>query len=109
MTPLRPRDLVQPGNIDLKNRPIVENDDGSYSTVRTMTVGPDEAGVYANVPTVLESEKGKGYIASDDQAYRNFAKTGQHLGKYSNLKAALKAAESLHKDQDKAYRSKRSR
>src|SRR3546814_16998517 len=38
-TPVRAKGQVKPGHIDLKNRPVVKNADGSIRPVRTSSLG----------------------------------------------------------------------
>lgn len=85
------------GNIDLLNRPIVKNDDGSISTVRSMSF-QDKDGKEVLVPTVLN-----GKIVSDSEAINNYYKTGEYLGKFDTIEEANKYAEELHKQQEKIY------
>lgn len=87
------------GNIDLLNRPIVKNDDGSISTVRSMSF-QDKDGKEVLVPTVLN-----GKIVSDSEAINNYYKTGEYLGKFDTIEEANKYAEELHKQQEKIYSS----
>lgn len=63
------------GNIDLYNRPQVKNDDGSISTVRSMSFNDGNNEVL--IPTVSNN----GQILSDNDAIDNYYKTGQYLGK----------------------------
>lgn len=90
------KDEKRSGNIDLENRPKVLNADGSYSTVRTMTIS-DESGAI-NIPTVIN-----GKVVSPKEAIEHYKKTGEHLGKHPDIEAAVKAAEQLHKDQEQLY------
>lgn len=92
-----PVGLLQPGNIDLKARPIVKNADGSISTVRSMSFGEDAGEIL--VPTV--SPDGK--ILSDDDAIKLYHQTGQHLGIFDNPADADAYAQSLHNQQDQMY------
>ena len=85
------------GNIDLYNRPQVKNDDGSISTVRSMSFNDGNNEVL--IPTV--SMDGK--ILSDDDAINNYYKTGQYLGKFDTIDEANKYAQQLHDEQDKYY------
>lgn len=90
-------DLLEPGNIDLFNRPVVKNKDGSISTVRSMSVNIDGAEVL--LPTVSDD----GRIMSAPEAISQYLTTGQHLGKFRTVKAADKYAQQLHLAQEKLY------
>lgn len=85
------------GNIDLNNRPIVQNDDGSISTVRTISF-EDDRGVVL-VPTVSD----EGTILGDDEAIDYWNKKDQHLGVFSNQQDADLYAKRLSSEQDAQY------
>lgn len=89
--------MVIPGNIDLTNRPVVKNEDGSISTVRSMSFEMD--GHHILIPTV--SDDGK--ILSDDDAIKSFMKTGKHLGVFTSPDYATEFAKKLHESQEKMY------
>lgn len=89
--------LVQQGTIDLTKRPKVKNPDGSYSTVRTMTI-TDDQGRGINIPTVINNR-----VVNPEEAIEHFKKTKQHLGVYRTQQDALDAAEKLHKEQEQMY------
>lgn len=88
-----PQGLVEPGNIDLGNRPQVKNPDGSISTVRSISI--DEDGKQVLLPTV----SGDGTILSDKEAADLYKKTGKHLGKFENVFDANAFAKDLHEQQ----------
>lgn len=89
--------MIEPGNIDIHNRPVVKNADGSISTVRSMSTNIDGREVL--IPTVSDD----GRIMSDDEAIDNFMRTGRHLGMFSSPEAATAYAESLHDQQAEEY------
>ena len=81
------------GNIDLNNRPIVKNEDGSISTVRSMSF--EEDGKEILIPTVVN-----GKIVSEDEAIQHYYKTGEYLGKFDTVEEANAYAEQLHEEQE---------
>ena len=87
------------GNIDLNNRPVVKNKDGSISTVRSMSF--EEDGKEVLIPTVVN-----GKVVSNDEAIKHYYETGEYLGKFDTVEEANKYAEKLHKEQEKQYSNK---
>lgn len=82
------------GNVDLRNRPYVRNQDGSYSTIRSMSITGDDGFTYL-IPTVSDD----GRIMSDQEAVRTFESRGKHLGIYGSVREAEVASQELHADQ----------
>lgn len=95
--PSSTKGMVTQGNINLFNRPSVKNEDGTISTVRTISIGTDAGEVL--IPTV--SDDGK--LLSDDEAIALYEQTGKHLGIFDNPDDATAYAEKLHDQQDQYY------
>lgn len=89
---------TQTGNIDLEHRPKVKNEDGSTSTVRSMSYENDK-GEEVLIPTV--SDEGK--VMGNREAMEYWGKKGKFLGKFDNPNDADAYAEQLHKSQEKYY------
>ena len=82
--------LVTPGNIDLANRPIVKNADGTTSTVKTATFGID-GGRTVLLPTIVN-----GAPVSNADAFKHYEQTGEHMGIFQNEDAAEQYDKALH-------------
>jgi hypothetical protein len=83
--------MVESGNIDLKKRPVIENKDGTHSTVRTITI--EEDGDTVLIPTAIN-----GKIVSNKEAIAHYKKTGEHMGKFKSEEAAEKYDKKIHKE-----------
>jgi hypothetical protein len=90
--------LLVPGNINVHQRPIVRNADGSISTVRSMSFTDDD-GRSVLIPTVIQ---GRG-IVSPQEAIKYYYQTGQHLGIFKSPNEADAYAQALHEQQATEY------
>jgi hypothetical protein len=86
--------MVEPGNIDLENRPVVKNQDGSKSTELSFSIGTDKGEVL--LPQIINGKK-----VSKQEAIDHYKNTGEHLGIFKDAKTATKYAESLHNRREK--------
>ena len=93
--------MIEPGNIDLSNRPDTANPDGSHSSVRSMSFQDKRGGPEILVPTVHPS----GRVMSDDEAIDYYHKTGEHLGKFKGVPYANAFADKLHRQQAGEFNS----
>lgn len=90
--------MLEPGNIDLNNRPVVRNPDGTISTVRSISVSDDD-GSEVLIPTVSDD----GRIMSNQAAIQQYLASGRHLGRFVNPDTATAYALQLHQSQAGQY------
>ncbi len=96
-----PEGELEHGNIDLGNRPVVDNPEtGGQSTVYSTSFGTPQGEIL--VPRVSDD----GRILSEKEAQDQFHKTGKHLGIYSSPEEATKAAELIHQQQARSVGAK---
>lgn len=88
-TSVPPAGLRVPGNIDLTARPVVNNPDGSVSTIRSISISTDEGEVL--IPTIVN-----GQPVSEEEAIAHYRETGEHLGIFENEQIATAYAQQLH-------------
>jgi hypothetical protein len=90
-----PAGMTERGNIDLTNRPRVQNADGSVSTLRSMSFREGTQEIL--IPTVSDD----GRIMSPGEAIQAYRKTGRHLGKFTSPEDATAYAKALSSEQGK--------
>lgn len=90
--------LLSVGNLDIYNRPIVHNADGSISTVLSITIESD--GIFVLLPTVLPNPA---RIVSNADAISYYLATGENLGKFDSEAHAEAYATALHNQQADYY------
>ena len=96
---------IEMGNINLYNRPQVKNEDGSVSTVKSISIGiGDETS--PNKTALIPLVHPDGYMMDNDEAINWFKKSKQHLGIFESQEVADKYAENLHKQQAEIYKKK---
>lgn len=81
--------MLEHGNIDLNNRPVVNNPDGSYSTVRTITV--EEGGKTVLLPTIINGKQ-----VTNKEAIDHYHQTGEMMGIFKDEKSANDYDRDLH-------------
>jgi hypothetical protein len=86
------------GNIDLNNRSVVYNSDGSISTEQSFSFYDEDTGKEVLIPTVIN-----GRIVSEDEAIDHYYQTGEYLGMFDTPQEADEYAEMLHNRQDWYY------
>jgi tetratricopeptide (TPR) repeat protein len=84
-----PKGLVKPGNINLNNRPILQNDDGTHSSELSFSQGTDDGEVL--VPQIVNGKK-----ISQEEAWKHYQKTGEHMGIFDTPDNADAYAEAVH-------------
>jgi hypothetical protein len=88
---------LERGNIDLYSRPVVNNPDGSISTVASMSANFD--GREYVLPTISDD----GRHMPETEAVDVFRKSGKHLGAFDTPDNATAFAQWLHDQQAAHY------
>ena len=87
---------VVPGNIDLNNRIVIWNGDGTYSTEISFSVEID--GLEVLLPLIVD-----GKLVSEEEAIQHFFETGEHLGMFASVEECDAYAVELHLRQESLY------
>jgi hypothetical protein len=101
-----PKGLIEAGNLDIRNRPIVENADGTHSSEYSISIG-DDKGREVLIPTVVNGKfltpngkKPPEGSAAEKQMFRraedHYHETGEHLGIFDSPDDADAYAQILH-------------
>ena len=85
----KPKGMVEEGNLDINNRKVLKNPDGTISTESSISISAD--GKEVLIPTVID-----GVRYSNKDAVDHFKKTGENLGKFDSSEAADAYAKTLH-------------
>jgi len=99
-TSTKPAGMLLVGNIDLDDRPVYRNDDGSFSTVYSMSFSLGAA-CEVLVPRVARCG-GEAVMLSKEGAVSRYRATGQHLGVFDTAERATEYALALHLQQEAA-------
>lgn len=91
--------MVEQGNIDLDNRPVVPTPTGGFATVRSASFGMPDGYEYL-LPSVTQDGRTL-YWAPD--IVKQYEKTGQFLGKFKDPYSADEYTRALHEAQENQY------
>lgn len=92
-----PQGELEPGNIDLTQRPVMRNEDGSISTIKSIPINEDGREVL--IPVIDETGK----EMTEAEAIERYLGTGEHLGRFDSRDNATKWAKHLSERQGKAF------
>ena len=90
------------GNVDLYNRPVVYNDDGSYSSLYSVSFEDDD-GKEVLVPSIVVDKNGNPKKLTEEEAWDHYKQTGEYLGKFNTPDEADAYAEKIHTASDNSY------
>ena len=85
----KPKGMVEEGNLDLSNRPILHNPDGTISSERSFSIGED--GKEVLIPKIVNGKE-----LSNEEAIAHYKKTGENMGKFKDVASADAYAERAH-------------
>ena len=88
--------MLEKGTIDINNRKVVKNPDGSISTDASIVI--EEADSYVVIPTVVD-----GKHVTPEEAIKHYDETGEHHGKFESQETAEFYAQELHERGDYYY------
>ena len=91
------------GNIDLYNRPRIENEDGSFMTVESMSFHDEEPSSYTFGKEVLVTTVTSNGSLTDSEAIARYYSTGEYLGIFNTPDEATAYAIELHNQQQVLY------
>jgi hypothetical protein len=108
--PTKAPGLIKQGNLDLTDRPVVRNQDGSHSSEYSTSFA-DEKGREVLVPTVvngkfLTPDGKKPKEGSNEEkvmfkkAWQHYLETGENLGIFDTPEHADEAAQAIHSRND---------
>ena len=89
------------GNIDLYDRPIYHNPDGTISTVESVSF--EDNGEWVLCTTIIFDEHGDPAKLTEQQAYDYYYNTGEYLGKFETFDECEVYAVRLHEQQEWYY------
>lgn len=84
------------GNIDILNRPEIQNEDGTFSTIESVSIYDDREGKHVLIPTIKVID-GVPERMSIDEAENWYYGTGEHLGMFNTPEEATEMGEKISK------------
>ena len=87
------------GNINLSDLPRLDNGDGTYSSVDSISFRDDKTGLEILIPTVVRIN-GQWQHVDEAQAIEQYYKTGKYLGAFNTPEEADAYAIRLHRQQE---------
>ena len=82
------------GNIDILNRPEIQNEDGTFSTIESVSIYDDKEGKHVLIPTIKVID-GVPERMSIDEAENWYYGTGEHLGMFDTPEEATAMGEKI--------------